>query len=204
MKNPDLVAWLSVVGIVLISIFSVRFSLSRPMLQGILKWVFAITVFPLFIVGMILNLSFVETQLPALFGLFEKAKGMGKSESLIGFIIAVPLPVLICFVWYAILLWTAELMGKPNGKAHSLTDIALTSGTTDYKMPARVVIFRKDFVGHNYTEYILLDGKQIVEIGYREFVSVEVAGGKHTTGIRRLGGSQIKKYRDREFDIELN
>ena len=73
-----------------------------PSLVGFWKTLFYLTVFPLFIVLLVVNVLLMERYAPFLVGLFRAADG-GDGEALIGFLISCPLPVAFSFVWYKLI-----------------------------------------------------------------------------------------------------
>ena len=78
-----------------------------PSLVGFWKTLFYLTVFPLFIVLLVVNVLLMERYAPFLVGLFRAADG-GDGEALIGFLISCPLPVAFSFAWYKFISWLAE------------------------------------------------------------------------------------------------
>ena len=68
---------------------------------------FYMTVFPLFVALLVVNVIWVERYAPFLVDLFRAADG-GDGEALIAFLISCPLPVAFSFAWYKFISWLAK------------------------------------------------------------------------------------------------
>ncbi len=78
-----------------------------PPLAGSWKVLFYMTVFPLFVALLVVNVFWMERYAPFLVDLFRAADG-GDFEAHIAFLISCPLPVAFSFVWYKLVKWLAE------------------------------------------------------------------------------------------------
>ncbi len=78
-----------------------------PSLAGHWKVIFYLTVLPLFVALLVVNVLLIERYAPFLVGLFRAADG-GDGEALIGFLISCPLPVAFSFAWYKFISWLAK------------------------------------------------------------------------------------------------
>ena len=78
-----------------------------PSLAGFWKVLFYLTVFPLFVALLVVNVFWVERYAPFLVELFKAADG-GDGEALIAFLISCPLPVAFSFAWYKFISWLAK------------------------------------------------------------------------------------------------
>jgi hypothetical protein len=72
-------------------------------LTGFCKALFCLTIFPLFLVLMVVNVLLTDRYAPLLVDLFGAADG--DPEALIAFLISTPLPVALSFVWYKLISW---------------------------------------------------------------------------------------------------
>ena len=76
-------------------------------LTGFSKVLYCLTVSPLCIALLVVNVIWVERYAPFLVDLFSAAEG-GDGEALIAVLISFPLPVAFSFVWYKLVKWLAE------------------------------------------------------------------------------------------------
>ena len=73
-------------------------------LTGFCKALFCLTIFPLFLVLMVLSVWWADWYAPFLLDLFRATDG-GDFEAHIAFLISCPLPVALGFVWYKLISW---------------------------------------------------------------------------------------------------
>ena len=78
-----------------------------PPLAGFWKVLFYMTVFPLFVALLVVNVFWMERYAPFLVDLFKAADG-GDFEAHIAFLISCPLPVAFSIAWYKFISWLAK------------------------------------------------------------------------------------------------
>ncbi|HBA66356.1 MAG TPA: hypothetical protein DCZ48_09340 [Methylococcaceae bacterium] len=67
------------------------------------KAIYSISAFPIFVVGMILNIWLADIYTPLFSTLFDEAREKGQVENIVSFVLSVPIAVLTIAVWYQLL-----------------------------------------------------------------------------------------------------